>query len=121
MKLVSEPLDCKNIEPFYTNKVVFLENEDKIINNTRTTVVPSQQSLNMQASIFSSTFDITHVSDHRQIMAEMSLYCPRQLPLCSVQTINITPIRSTDITDLYMDAPFFHQVFTKQNIIFTLF
>lgn len=102
------------IEPFCTNKVMFLDNYNQNNDIDITTVI---QKLSLSVATFESSFEIKDTDNLSQVNIDMSLYCPYQLPFCSIQTLEITPIRPKDIMQVTMDIPIFHEVYTKKNLI----
>lgn len=99
------------IEPFHVNKISFFSPSSE-----STYIVSTQeQNLNMVSAIFTASFHITNY-DSSQVTADMSLYLPRHLPFCIVQTININLNRASNILSTSMDLPVFHEVSTGKNL-----
>lgn len=101
------------IEPFYTNKIMFLENYNQTNKIQSETIL---QNANLNTATFQASFEIKNTDTIEQVNVEMSMYCPYHLPFCVIQTLDITPIRPLDIESILMNVPIYHEVYTRNNL-----
>jgi trehalose/maltose hydrolase-like predicted phosphorylase len=106
------------LEVFYVNKIKVLTMEESILETTM-----KNQSLDIKSGILNTQSVIKTIKTNKtndvnvkQINIGQSLYCPRNLPFCIMQTLDILPFSGSSCTDDTMDVPIFHEVYCKDSL-----
>ena len=96
------------IEPFHVNRIKFFS-----LDSVETSI--TSQSLDMKSGVFTGGYNFTS-KEQCQIQVVNSLLCPRPLPFCIMQCIEINPVSGPTCSESVMDIPVFHEVFCHDNI-----